>query len=452
METGTSVSTGTISVDALDQFPGVNSEDVVTGAPSIFTNDKDISFLDKPGAVKVPVAGAAGADDKGATAGADDKGAAAADDKGAAGAAAAKPINQTDADKILDATNNPDADDDDDDDDDKGAAAGGEGKKKGRDGITSYLKGKIEAGEFQAFDDFDDKKETLDAYLAKQPVKILHQMLDENWKAKEAEILERTPQEFFEALPDELQYAAKYVMSGGRDMKGLFSALSRIETVKAMDITTEEGQISTARNYLQAIQFGDADQIEEEVAAWKNSNRLEKKAKELKPKLDAMYKEQIEYQTQQEAAYRKKQNEAAQAYVGNVQKTFEKGEINGIKLDKKKAGELYTGLTTLNYPSASGKPTNLLGSLLDKIQYVEPNFALLAEVTYLLSDPEGYRNQLKQLGKNEQVVDTVKKLKTEQQTNGNAGSGTVTDDSAASGGAGKKKGLSKPKNILEGWS
>ena len=443
METGTTVTAGTVSKDVLDQFPGLDVGENVS-VPSIFTNDKDLSFIDKPGAVERAAGAAAtpgaGDDDK-------DKGAGAA---AAAPAAQAKPINQTEADKILNQT--PDAGaatDDDDDADDKGDGAAG-GKKTGRDGITSYLKGKIEAGDFFTFDDYDEKKETLEAYLAKQPVKTLHQMLDANWESKEKDLLERTPQEFFDALPEELQYAAKYVMNGGTDMKGLFSALSRVEQVKAMDITTEDGQVATARNYLQAIQFGTPEEIEDEVAAWKSGNRLEKKAKEIKPKLDAMYKEQIEYQTQQEAKRTKQQQAAAQAYIGNVNKAFEKNDLNGIKLDKKTAGTLYTGLTTVNYPSASGKPTNLLGHLLDKIQYVEPDFALLAEVTYLLNDPAGYRAALKQLGKNEQVVDTVKKLKTEQQTGGVGGSGTAADDDP--GTTTTKKKLSKPRSVLDGWS
>ena len=62
----------------------------------------------------------------------------------------------------------------------------------------------------------------------------------------------------------------------------------------------------------------------------------------------------------------------------------------------------------------SGRPTNLLGHLLEKYQYQEPNHALLSEVLWLLKDPEGYKNKLRDGGKKETVLKTVRTLKTEE--------------------------------------
>jgi hypothetical protein len=73
---------------------------------------------------------------------------------------------------------------------------------------------------------------------------------------------------------------------------------------------------------------------------------------------------------------------------------------------------LYSGLVQPNYPSISGKPTNLLGHLLEKYQYVEPNHALIAEALYLLADPDGYKAKVRENGKVEQVKETVRALKT----------------------------------------
>jgi hypothetical protein len=36
------------------------------------------------------------------------------------------------------------------------------------------------------------------------------------------EVASQTPQQFFESLPEELQYAAKYVADGGNDLNQLF--------------------------------------------------------------------------------------------------------------------------------------------------------------------------------------------------------------------------------------
>jgi hypothetical protein len=62
----------------------------------------------------------------------------------------------------------------------------------------------------------------------------------------------------------------------------------------------------------------------------------------------------------------------------------------------------------------SGRGTNLLGHLLEKYQYVEPNYSLIAEALWLLSNPEDYRNNLKRQGGNAAVENTVRQLKTEQ--------------------------------------
>lgn len=459
MEAGTVVTKTTMS-NVLDMFPGIEADQVITKPANILNNDNSLSFLDNPGAVKIdPPPGDETPEAKAAREKKEVDDAAAAKAKAAQQQPPAGADGKT-ADQILNLNPGADAEpgDDDDDDDDAVGAAAGEGKKKGRDGIASYLKGKIEAGDFQAFEDWDEKKETLDQYLAKQPVKALHQMLDANWEAKQKELLERTPKEFFEALPEELQVAAQYVMEGGTDMKNMFAALARVEQVKALDITTEDGQLETARAYLQATGFGrgKADVVEKQVQEWKENGKLKEKAEEFKPDLDDMQKEQVQYQLQQQAEWNKQQKQAAQAYVGNVYKAIEKADLNGVKLDKKTQATIYNGLTQLAYPSASGRPTNLLGHLLDKIQYVEPNFALLAEVTYLLSDPDGYRAAIKQMGKNDQVIDTVKQLKTQQQMGAgtSAGAGGLGDDAGADdqgGTKGGKKKLSKPANIFQGW-
>jgi hypothetical protein len=83
-------------------------------------------------------------------------------------------------------------------------------------------------------------------------------------------------------------------------------------------------------------------------------------------------------------------------------------------LDKRTQAQLYSGLVQPQYPSISGKPTNLLGHLLEKYQYVEPNYGLIAEALWLLSNPDDYRQSLMKQGKNQQVEKTVRQLKTEQ--------------------------------------
>jgi len=283
-----------------------------------------------------------------------------------------------------------------------------------KNGLVTFLKKRIEEKEMFAFDDYDDSKQSLEDYLGS----LSEKDIDELWKANidniRTEVAQQTPKEFFESLPDELQYAAKYVMDGGQDLKGLFQALGQVQQVRELNVEQESDREIIVRNYLQATNFGDAEEIEEEITTWKDLGVLEKKAKQFKPKLDQMQEEIVQAQLAEQEQRKMQQQQAAQAYQKNVFEALRPGEINGLKLDRKTQEQLYTGLVQPQYPSISGRPTNLLGHLLEKHQFVEPNYPLIAEALWLLSDPDAYRKSLVNQGKNQATEQTVRQLKTEQ--------------------------------------
>lgn len=221
-------------------------------------------------------------------------------------------------------------------------------------------------------------------------------------------------QQWFESLPYELQQAAKYVQDGGQDLKGMFRSLAQVEEIKELDPQNENDQRNIIRNYLQATRFGSPEEIEEEIDGWADRGELENKALKFKPKLDAMQEEIISYQLQQQEQLRARQQEQANLYIESVYSVIAPGELNGIKLDKKVQNLLYSGLIETKYPSINGRQTNLLGHLLEKHQYVEPNHSLIAEALWLLADPDGYKAKVKETGKKEQVEKTVRMLKTEE--------------------------------------
>lgn len=286
--------------------------------------------------------------------------------------------------------------------------------KTEKSGLVEFLKKRIESKEMFAFDDFDENKQDLGDYLGSLSEKDIDELWQANVDNMKQEVAAKTPQEFFESLPDELQYAAKYVADGGQDLKGLFQALAQVEQVRELDPTIQTDQEHIIRQYLQATQFGSADEIEEEVSTWKDLGVLEKKAKQFKPKLDQMQEEMVQYKLAEQEARVQQQQEAADAYIQNVFEALKPAEINGLKLDKKTQAQLYSGLTQPQYPSISGRPTNLLGHLLEKYQFVEPNYPLIAEALWLLNNPEEYRQNLMKQGKNAAVEQTVRTLKTEQ--------------------------------------
>lgn len=283
-----------------------------------------------------------------------------------------------------------------------------------KSGLVEFLKKRIESNEMFAFDDYDEKKESLDDYLSKLGEKDIEELWKANIDNLKNEVASQTPQQFFQSLPEELQYAAKYVADGGEDLKGLFRALAQTEEVKSLNPEDNNDQESIVRQYLQATNFGTDDEISEEIDTWKDIGALDKKAKQFKPKLDKMQERILQAKIQEQEEIKRQQEQAADAYVQNVFETLRPGELNGIKLDKKTQAQLYSGLIQPQYPSISGRPTNLLGHLLEKYQYVEPNYSLIAEALWLLSDPESYRQELKKQGKNAAVEQTVRQLKTEQ--------------------------------------
>ena len=272
--------------------------------------------------------------------------------------------------------------------------------------VADTIKALVKKGKLIPFD--DDK--SIDDYTTKD----LEELLDANFQEKEQKIRQEVPAQFFDSLPEELKVAAKYVADGGQDMKGLFRALAQAEEVISMDPADPSNHEGIVRQFLTTTGFGTTEEIDEEITSLKDRDELEKKAGQFKPKLDKMQERIIGQKLVEQEARKEKQAAAAKAYVGSVYKTLEPGELNGIKLDRKTQERLYAGLVQAKYPSISGKSTNLLGHLLEKKQYVEPDHAAIAEVLWLLADPESYRAKLMEKGKNSQVEKTVRALRTEE--------------------------------------
>jgi len=292
---------------------------------------------------------------------------------------------------------------------------GEDGKLPGRtktdkSGIVDLYKKKIEAGVMVPFDDYKEG-DNLEEYLGKLSMKDLEDLWDANEQRRAQEIEQKVPQQFFESLPQELQFAAKYVADGGTDMKGLFKALAQVEEVRELD--PEKNPREVAYQYLKATNYGDENEIKEQLDEWEDVGTLAKKAQTFKPKLDKMQSEIVQTQLDRQAEQKVQRDQAAARYIQNVQESLKQPEIAGIKLDKKTHDFLTQGLLQPAFPSITGKPTNLLGHLLEKYQVVEPNYQLVAEALWLLSDPDTYRSKLIERGKNESTAATVRQLKTE---------------------------------------
>jgi len=304
--------------------------------------------------------------------------------------------------------------------------AGNKGRPKvDKSGLSELAMKMIEEGTLIPFDD--------DKPLEEYTTKDFRELFEANFQERENKVRESTPKEFFQALPEELQVAAKYVADGGTDLKGLFRTLAQVEEVFELDPG-----------------FGTPEEIEDEIQDWKDIDKLGQKAKQFKPKLDRMH-EEVVAQKLAEQEYRKQQQaEQAKAYQDNVYNTLSVGELGGVKLDRKVQGMLYSGLVQPNYPSISGKQTNLLGHLLEKYQFVEPRHDLIAEALWLLADPDGYKAKVKDQGAKATVEKTVRTLKTEEARKLSSSSTNTGDDDARRPAAkSQQRTLSRPNNLFK---
>ena len=288
--------------------------------------------------------------------------------------------------------------------DDKSTA---KGRKRISD-MASVFEKMIENDEIIPFD--DDKP--LEDYTAKD----WKELIQANMSERANKVRRETPKQFFNSLPQELQVAAKYVADGGTDLKGLFGALAQTEEVRSLSLSDEDGQAHIVREYLTATGYGSPEDIQEEIEIWKDLGKLEKQASKFKPKLDKMQGEVVARKLQQQEQMKAQQQKASENYMANVYHTLKDGKIGDMKVNKKTQSLLYNGLVNPSYPSINGQSTNLLGHLLEKYQFVEPNYNLVTEALWLLADPKGYKSQLMTKGTNKAVEQTVRKLKTAQST------------------------------------
>ena len=288
---------------------------------------------------------------------------------------------------------------------------------------------------------FDDDKD-----LSEYSAKDWEELIQANLEEKANQVRRETPKQFFQSLPEELQIAAKYVADGGKDLKALFSTLSQVEESKSLDVKSSNDQEKIITQYLSATGYGTQEEIQEEIEIWKDLGKLEQQANKFKPKLDKMQEKVVAQKLQEQELKKKQQEQASKAYMKNVYDTLKDGTLGDLKVDRKTQAMLYNGLVQPNYPSVSGRNTNLLGHLLEKYQFIEPNYTLISEALWLLQDPVSYKAKIMDKGAQKSVEQTVRKLKTEQ---ANTGGSSLGVSKAEEQNRSLKKKLSRPTNIFK---
>lgn len=292
---------------------------------------------------------------------------------------------------------------------------------------------------------FDDGKNVND-YTAND----FEELIEANISSHVGVAAENAPVQIFSQLPEEVQAVIHYALNGGHDMKSLFSQLAKTQETFDLNINDEGDQETIARQYLNVTDFGTLEEIEDEINELKDRGTLSKYAERYKPKLDAKQAEVIEkrLKTQQAAQDRKEQME--KNYQDVVYNTLNANNLNGIPLNNKIQTMLYYGLTdSSKYQDAKGNPTNALGFLLEQHQFgAKANPSLVAEALWLLADPDHYRNSIKQIGANQANSNTVRQLRTEEQTRNTSSSGIGDVNTSANRNSDNRKPLQKGSRSL----
>ncbi len=283
--------------------------------------------------------------------------------------------------------------------------------KSDKNAMVSYLNDKITKEEFAVFGDYDDKT-PIDEYLASLPEKRLYELFDKNIESAKSSVREAvektTQEEFYNNLPYELRQAYEYAANGGSDWGEFYNSIANAQYNYNLDVANDDHQVEIARNYLQATNFGTPEMIEVQVTEWKNEGKIAAKATQFKPMLDGMYQQQVEQINRQQAEYNRQEQQRAQQYIQSVTETLKKGELGGLKIDRKMQSDLYKGLTMV---SDEWGNTNELEHLWNQVNFVKPNPEKIAKMLWFMKDEEGFTNALMQKGANKQAENTFNELK-----------------------------------------
>lgn len=290
-----------------------------------------------------------------------------------------------------------------------------EKKQRIKTGTVNYLKNKIEKEKFVTWNDFDDTKQSLDEYLESMSEKDRQELIDENYKIRQESFKKEYAENFYANMPGHMKYVAKAIHEGTMDPELAYVALGRVEQNRRLDPKDENDHSAIVESFLQATDFGTAKEIADQIGEWKEQGVLDKKAAQMKPKLDRLGEEQIQYYAQEAAQVEQQKAEAAEWYTATLESALKDGDLGSIKINSKQQAKIWNDLIRDVKPSPrTGQPMNALWRKMDEIQFIKPDFKHLSKIAWLALDPAGYEEALIQKGRNEAAGKITRELKTTQ--------------------------------------
>lgn len=272
------------------------------------------------------------------------------------------------------------------------------------DDLREIVKELVDKGKLVPFEGDKDISE----YSKQELKELLEANIEEIKNSTSESVLER----FIDSLPEELQALIEYHIEGGKDIYEILKVIGKDAEVFQLDPTDEKDAERIVAYYMKNKLGLNDDEIEEEIDLYKKAGKLTSKAEKFYDETKKMQKEELDKRIKEQEEIKRQIEEKLESFQKGIRKVVSSGKLSNLEVEKQKLKELEQGITQSSFDSITGKKTNLLGHLIEKYAFVEPNHELLLEALWLLKNPEEYKKHLIAVGEKKATVDTIRKLKT----------------------------------------
>jgi hypothetical protein len=284
------------------------------------------------------------------------------------------------------------------------------------------IKKLVDEGVISVYED----KEDIEEYTHDELVKLIKDNIEEvNKKAQEQAILS-----LLDTLPEEVQYVIEYALRDGKDFKKVFKLLAEYDETK--DITSALDDEDVLMLYYKETKGMDEEEIESLIESYKRKGIFNSKVSQARKELTEIRKSKIQEEIKKQEVEAEERRKGFEQFKNNLISSIEKSNLFKTDKTKKLKDEFVSSLLEIKYDSISGQKTNKFNHLLEKYLYVEPNYDLIAEVYWLMSNPQSYkefiRSDVKQKVIKEEVIPKLKKKSQELSTSSTENIDYSTDE------------------------
>lgn len=196
-------------------------------------------------------------------------------------------------------------------------------------------------------------------------------------KSKINEILGNFGEEYHQAFID--------IYVKGADPKEYWKTFSEQTEIAEYDPSKENDAESIVRHYLKLRDDTlTAEELDEEIANMKDTDKLESAAKKYQPKLDSYYTRKREALAAEKERERQLEEERREERLSAIEETLEeaieKGDIDNIPFTKKEKEKLFDFITDDTQYSYGGRPVTPLFAKLMEVQQNPQKLLVLAKL------------------------------------------------------------------------